>query len=116
MRLPSRGDGLVGQADLLHGRDETDRRHTDPTPLLGDEHPEQAELAHLPEKVGGTPSLLPGLRGPGGDLLLGEVTAEIDKILLRLAEGEIHDLLGPSGDGRILTGQLALHHSGPGGP
>ena len=88
--LPRRRHRLVGQADLLHGGDEADRGHADPAPLLGDEHAEQAELAHLAEQIGRAPGLLPGQRGPRGDLLLGEVAAEVDEILLRLVEREVH--------------------------
>ena len=91
VRLPGRGHGLVGQADLLHGRDEADRGHADPTPFLGDQHAEQTELAHLTEQVGRTVAVLPGLRGPTGDLLLGEVATELDQVPFRLVEREVHD-------------------------
>ena len=64
--LPRRGDRLVGQPDLLHGGDEADGRHADAAPLLGDEHPEQAERSHLAEQVGRAARLLPGRRAPGG--------------------------------------------------
>ena len=88
--LPRRGHRLVGQADLLHGGDEADGRHADPAPLLGNEHAEQAELAHLAEQIGRAPGLLPGQRRPRGDLLLGEVAAEADQVLFRFAEREVH--------------------------
>ena len=91
MRLPRRGHGLVGQADLLHGGDEADGRHADPAPLLGDEHAEQAELAHLAEQVGRAPRLVPGQRRPGGDLLLGEVATEADQIAFGFVERKVHD-------------------------
>ena len=65
VRLPRGGHRLVGEADLLHGGDEADRGHADAAPLLGDEHAEQAELAHLAEQVGRAARLLPrrGARG-----------------------------------------------------
>ena len=88
--LPRGGDGLVGQADLLHGGDEADRGHPDPAPLLGDEHAEQPELAHLAEQVGGAPRLLPRHGGAGRDLLLGEVAAEVGQVLFGFGEGEVH--------------------------
>ena len=47
VRLPGRGDRLVGQPDLLHGGDEADRRHADPAPLLGDRACRAGQLAHL---------------------------------------------------------------------
>ena len=62
VRLPGGGHRLVGQPDLLHGGDEADGRHADPAPLLGDQHAEQAELAHLAEEVGRAARLLPGRR------------------------------------------------------
>ena len=52
VRLPRRGHRLVGQADLLHRGDEADGRHADAAPLLGDQHAEQAQRAHLAEQVG----------------------------------------------------------------
>ena len=76
VRLPRRRHRLVGQADLLHRGDEADRRHADAAPLLGDQHAEQAELAHLPEQVGRAPRLLPRLGRAVGDLLLREVAAQ----------------------------------------
>ncbi len=90
--LPGRSHRLVGPAELLHGGDEADRRHADPAPLLGDQHPEEAELAHLAEQVGGADRVLPGLRGPAGDLVLREVAAEADQVVLRLREREVHAL------------------------
>ena len=71
VRLPRRGHRLVGQADLLHRGDETDGRHADPAPLLGDQHAEQAEPAHLTEQVGRAARLVPrrgehGSRSPAG--------------------------------------------------
>ena len=84
VRLPRRGDRLVGQADLLHGGDEADGGHADAAPLLGDQHAEQAELAHLAEQVGGAARLLPGDRRPDGDLLLGEVAAQLRRGRARL--------------------------------
>ena len=88
--LPGRRHRLVGQADLLHGGDEADGRHPDPAPLLGDEHAEQPELAHLAEQVGGAARLLPGLGRAGRDLLLGEVAAEVRQVLFGFGEGEVH--------------------------
>ena len=90
MRLPRCGHRLVGQADLLHRRDEADRRHADAAPLLGDQHAEQAELAHLAEQIGRAPRLGPRQRGTAGDLLLREVAAEVDEVLFRFAEREVH--------------------------
>ena len=63
VRLPRRRDRLVGQADLLHRRDEADGRHADAAPLLGDQHAEQAQRTHLAEQVGRAPRLLPRRRG-----------------------------------------------------
>ena len=80
VRLPRRGHGLVGQPDLLHGGDEADRGHADPAPLLGDEHPEQAQSAHLTEQIGGTAPLVPRQGGAWRDLLQGEVAAEADEV------------------------------------
>jgi hypothetical protein len=42
--LPGGGDRLVGVAERLHRRDESDRRDAGPAPLLGDEQPEEAEV------------------------------------------------------------------------
>ena len=106
MRLPCGGHRLVGQADLLHGRDEADRRHADPAPLLGDEDAEQAELAHLAEEIGRAARLLPGPRRPGRDLPLREVAAECGEVPLRLAEREVH---------RPTSGPVRLRR-GAGGP
>ena len=63
VRLPRGGHRLVGQADLLHRGDEADGRHADAAPLLGDQHAEQAQRAHLAEQVGRAPRLLPRQRG-----------------------------------------------------
>ena len=63
VRLPRRRHRLVGEADLLHRGDEPDRRHADAAPLLGDQHPEQAQRAHLAEQVGRAPRLLPRRAG-----------------------------------------------------
>ena len=92
MGLPGRGHRLVGQADLLHGGDEADRRHPDAAPLLGDEHAEQAELAHLAQQVGGADA--PSSHAWGArvrDLLLGEVAAEVDQVALGFGQREVHD-------------------------
>ena len=88
--LPGGGHRLVGQPDLLHGGHEADRRHADAAPLLGDEHAEQAELR--PSRAAGRSGtgLLPGQRGPGGDLLAGEVAAEVDEVTFGFAEREVH--------------------------
>ena len=59
VRLPRGRDRLVGQADLLHRGDEADGGHADAAPLLGDQHAEQAQRAHLAEQVGRAPRLLP---------------------------------------------------------
>ena len=59
VRLPRGRHRLVGEAELLHRGDEADGRHADAAPLLGDQHAEQAERAHLAEQVGGAPRLLP---------------------------------------------------------
>ena len=56
----------------------------------GIEDAEQAEFAHLAEEIGRAPCLLPGQRGATGDLLLREVTAEVDEVLFRFAEREVH--------------------------
>ena len=88
--LPGGGHRLVGQADLLHGGDEADRRHADPAPLLGDQHAEQAQRAHLPEQVGRAPRLLPRQRGARRDLLLGEVAAQPDQVAFGFGEREVH--------------------------
>jgi len=90
VRLPGGGHGLVRQPDLLHGGDETDGRHADAAPLFGDEHAEQAELAHLTEEVGRTARLVPGQRRPGRDLLLRKVATEPDQVPFRFAEGKVH--------------------------
>ncbi len=95
VRLPRRGHGLVGQADLLHGGDEADGRHADPAPRFRDEHAEQAEVAHLAEEVGGAPRLFPGQRRTGGDLLLREVAAQADQFPFRFVEREVHDPTTP---------------------
>ncbi len=99
--LPCGGHRLVGQSDLLHGGDETDRGHADPTPPLRDEDPEQPERSHLPEQVGRTAGLLPSLRRPGGDLLLREFPTQADQFAFGLAEREVHrsDPIGPIGTG-----------------
>ena len=86
VRLPGGGDRLVGQPDLLHRGDETDRRHADAAPLLGDEHAEQAQCTHLPEEVGRAPRLVPCRRRSARDLLLRELAAEAHEIAFRLAE------------------------------
>jgi len=93
VRLPGRRHGLVGQPDLLHGGHETDRRHPDAAPLLGHQHAEQAERAHLAQEVGGTAGLVPGGGGAPGDLVLREVAAQIDQLAFRLVQREVH---GPS--------------------
>jgi hypothetical protein len=93
VRLPRRGGRLVGQSDLLHRGDETDRRHADAAPLLGDQHAEQAQLPHLPEQVGRAPRLLPRRRRAVGDLLLGELAAQVDEVALRLGEREVHPVI-----------------------
>ena len=90
VRLPRRGHGLVGQADLLHCCDEADRRHADPAPLLRDEDAEKSELTHLAEQVGRAPRLFPGQWRADGDLLLCEVATELDEISFRLVQREVH--------------------------
>ena len=99
VRLPRRRHRLVGQADLLHRRDEADRRHADPAPFLGNQHAEQAERAHLAEQVGRAARLVPRERRTRRDLVLREVAAEPDQIALRLGEREVHarDPIGPIG-------------------
>src|SRR5205807_9417564 len=93
VRLPCCRHGLVRQAELLHRRHEADRRHADPTPLLGNEEAEKTELAHLAEQISRAPLLRPRLRCAAGDLLLGEAAAKIDELPFRLAEGEVHGLI-----------------------
>ena len=99
VRLPRGGHRLVGQADLLHRGDEADRGHADPSPLLRDQHAEEAKRSHLAEQVGRAPGLLPRDRGTGGDLLLRELATEADQIAFRLGEREVHasDPIGPTG-------------------
>ena len=63
--LPRRGHRLVGQAELLHGGDEADGGHADAAPLLGDQHAEQAQRAHLAEQVGGADAPPPTPAAPG---------------------------------------------------
>ncbi|MEZ5143481.1 MAG: hypothetical protein R2726_13320 [Acidimicrobiales bacterium] len=88
--LPGGRHRLVGRADLLHGRHEADGGHADAAPLLGDQHPEQAQLAHLAQQVGRTARRLPRRRGAGRDLPAGEVPAELDQVLLGFGQREIH--------------------------
>ena len=95
--LPGRGHRLVGQADLLHGGDEADRGHPDPAPLLGDQHAEQPQLAHLPQEVGRADRVLPRLGRSGRDLVLREVAAEPDQVALGLGQGEVHGPIVPIG-------------------
>ena len=90
VRLPRGGHRLVGQADLLHRGDEADRRHADAAPLLGDQHAEQAQRAHLAEQVGRAPRLLPRRRRARRDLLLRELAAQADQVAFRLGEREVH--------------------------
>src|SRR4029079_9891083 len=71
---------------------EPDRRHPDPAPLLGDEHAEEPELAHLAEQVGRADGALPRLRRPAGDLLGRELAAQLGEVVLTLGQGEIHAL------------------------
>ena len=75
---------------LLHRGDEADGRHADAAPLLGDQHAEQAQRAHLAEQVGRAPRLLPRQRRTRRDLLLRELAAEVDQIAFRLGEREVH--------------------------
>ena len=97
--LPRGGDRLVGEADLFHRGDEADGRHADAAPLLGDQHAEQAQRAHLAEQVGGAARLVPRERGARRDLLLRELATQADEIAFRLGEREIHgpDSIGPTG-------------------
>ena len=88
--LPGRGHRLVGQTDLLHGGDEADGGHADPAPLLGHQHPEEAEGPHFAQQVRRAARLLPGRGRPAGDLVLGEVPAERHQLALGFAQGEIH--------------------------
>ena len=88
--LQGRRHRLVGQPDLLHGRDEPDRRHPDPAPFLWDQHAEQAECSHLPQQVGRAACLLPRLWRPRGDLVPREIAAQPDQRTLGLAQGEVH--------------------------
>ncbi len=88
--LPRGGDGLVGEADLLHGGHEAGGGHPDPAPLLGHEHAEQPELAHLAEQVRGAARFVPGQRGAGRDLLLREVATEVGQVLFGFGQGEVH--------------------------
>ena len=99
VRLPRGSHGLVGEADLLHRRDEADGGHADTAPLLGDQHAEQAQGAHLAQQVGRAARLLPRERGARRDLLLGEVATEPDQIAFRFGQREIHgaDSIGPTG-------------------
>ena len=118
--LPRGGDRLVGQAELLHGGDEAHRRHADAAPLLGDEHAEQAELAHLAQQVGGADGVLPRLGRPGGDLLLGEVAAQADQVALGFRQGEVHAVRYTDRYKNGFRGRLATPwtcwSSGPGSP
>ena len=65
VRLPRGGHRLVGEAELLHRGDEADGRHADAAPLLGDQHAEQAERAHLAEQVGRAHAPPPTRPAPG---------------------------------------------------
>ena len=99
VRLPRRGHRLVRQPDLLHRRHEADGGHPDAAPLLGDQHAEQAQPAHLAEQVGRAPRLLPGERRTRRDLLLREVAAEPGEVAFGFGEREVHrrDHIGPTG-------------------
>ena len=90
VRLERGGDRLVGVAELLERGDEADGRHPDPAPLLGHEHPEQPELAHLPQQVGRALRPLPRRRRPDGDLLGRELLAELGQVALGFGEREVH--------------------------
>ena len=48
-------------------------------PLLGDQHPEQTQRAHLSQQIGGASLLVPCDRRARRDLLLREVTAPVDE-------------------------------------
>ena len=99
MRLPCGGHRLVGQTELFHRRDEADGRHADAAPLLGDQHAEQAQRAHLAEQVGRAPRLVPRERSTRRDLLLRELATQADQVAFRLGEREVHapDHIGPTG-------------------
>ncbi len=111
VRLPRGGQRLVRQPDLLHGRDETDRRHADPAPLLGNEDAEETELAHLAEQIGRTALLFPRPRRAGCDLPLCEVTAESGEVALGLGEREVHGAYeaGPATPGERCAMKAADH-------
>ena len=85
-------------ADLLERGDEADRRHADAAPLLGNQHAEQAELAHLAQQVGGAAALLPRQRRPRRDLLLRELAAQPDQVAFGARQREVHagDGIGPT--------------------
>ncbi len=90
MGLERGGDRLVGLAQLLERGDEPDGRHPDAAPLLGHEHAEQAELAHLAQEIGRTFLPLPGRRRADRDLLRGELPTQIDQVPLGFGVREIH--------------------------
>jgi hypothetical protein len=75
--LPGGGDRLVGVAERLHRGDEADGRDVGAAPALRDEQPEEAEVAHPPQDLGGTALLLPVARRVRPDLLVREVTREL---------------------------------------
>ena len=70
--------------------DEPDGRHPDAAPLLGDEHAEQAELAHLAQEIGRAVLPLPGRRRADRDLLRGELPTQVDQVPLGFGEREVH--------------------------
>ena len=61
-----------------------------PPQASGTSIPSRPERAHLPQQIGRTTPLVPGLRRASGDLLLREVPAQCDQLALGFAQREVH--------------------------
>ena len=103
------GDRLVGLTELFERGDEPDGRHPDAAPLLGHEHAEQPELAHLAQQVGRAFGPFPRRRRTDGDLLRGELPAQVDQVPLRfgVARSPCPETIRPIGTNRNSAADVA---------
>src|SRR5581483_642874 len=95
------GDGQRGVAagDLLQGEAVGDEVAAGTAHALGEGQGEEAEPGHAGDQVVGELAGLVVVGGPGDDLALGEVAAEVADGALLVAELEIHSAAQASGSG-----------------